>query len=78
MKSLQHEARRVVQDLVANGARPEFQPERDGMPPSFTYELTADGDRRRCHRIIADAKWRPALWAAVLREIAERAEVDHG
>ena len=79
MSALQDEARRVVDDLVANGASPAYRPEAAGVPPSFTYEVAGGGDRQRCRRIIVDAKWRPALWRAVLEEIANRSkEVLHG
>ena len=74
MTALQTEARRVVDDLIANGADPRYRPEIAGAPPSFTYELSAGGDRQRCRQIIADAKWRPALWAAILEEIAARSQ----
>ena len=74
MSALQEEARRVVDDLVANGANLAFRPETVGAPSSFTYELAAGGDRQRCREIINDAKWRPALWRAVLEEIAARSK----
>lgn len=43
--ALNIEAVRVVDDLIANGAALAFKPARDGIGPSFTYELRAGGDR---------------------------------
>lgn len=76
--ALNIEAVRVVDDLIANGAALAFKPARDGIGTSFTYELRAGGDRQRCRQIIVDAKWRAALWPAVVQEIAARAGMPHG
>lgn len=66
------QASSMLDDLEANGAKITYRAPAGALAPSFFYELRSGGDRQRCRVIIAEAKGRPLIWAALLHEIARR------
>ena len=64
------EARRLLNDLAANGGRLEPQPaQADGLK-RVLLDYQPGADRNRCRALLAEAKADAAVWAAVLSEIS--------
>jgi hypothetical protein len=69
----QSDARRAVEEMVANGAQFTVTRREDGTP-SFLWELRTGGNKSRCRALVADAKAQSALyWRSFLAAIVEQA-----
>ena len=69
----QDRARRALNEMIANGAVFQAHRSADGLAPSFTYEVSAGGDRSRCRKILRELKEDHAAFSAFTAAIADMA-----